>query len=303
MMKSLSKAIHLDPTQVEILCSWNGSEEEEQSIINTSPYEFLIAERNAYHFAKNMNSLAQEAHGEFLLFINDDVIADDDCINKGIDCLINRSDIGIIGAKLREENGLVVHSGMLFDQKNSPYHKLELLMSNEDCESINSLEIMPAVTGAMMLTRRKEFLKILFQEKYKRCGEDVELCLDFQEKLNLKVAYAPEFSGIHSVSKTRKEKGQYGNDSEDLTKMRSRRRQFLETISREYLINELMAYKRESEQLSSLLHSQITDREVNTLTIKNEIDYWKNQAHTLQINRIRQSSEIEKLRNRLESYQ
>ena len=117
------------------------------------------------------------------------------------------------------------------------------------------------------------------------------------------MAYAPEFSGIHSVSKTRKEKGQYGNDSEDLTKMRSRRRQFLETISREYLINELMAYKRESEQLSSLLHSQITDREVNTLTIKNEIDYWKNQAHTLQINRIRQSSEIEKLRNRLESYQ
>ena len=55
----------------------NGTKEAEEEIINHSGYEFLVAQRDAYHFASNMNQLAHHANGEVLAFVNDDVVLDD----------------------------------------------------------------------------------------------------------------------------------------------------------------------------------------------------------------------------------
>ena len=74
MLASLSAATKLSGRDVEILCSWNGSRSDESFINNCSRYEILIAQRDQYHFATNMNSLAEKASGELLMLINDDVI-------------------------------------------------------------------------------------------------------------------------------------------------------------------------------------------------------------------------------------
>ena len=65
------------------LCSWNGCDISEHKIVNRSGYEFLIAQREAYHFAGNMNQLATHANGDVLAFLNDDLILDNGSLDKG----------------------------------------------------------------------------------------------------------------------------------------------------------------------------------------------------------------------------
>ena len=72
MLKALGMHC-MSQEEVEVLCSWNGETGEEANIENHSGYEFLVANRAPYHFASNMNDLAEKANGDLLLLINDDV--------------------------------------------------------------------------------------------------------------------------------------------------------------------------------------------------------------------------------------
>ena len=76
MLDSVAAATELSNQDVEILCSWNGNAADESDIRNDSGYRFNIAQRDTYHFASNMNALADKATGEVLLLINDDVVLD-----------------------------------------------------------------------------------------------------------------------------------------------------------------------------------------------------------------------------------
>ncbi len=295
MLASIAKATNLDPSKVEILCSWNGETSDENQILNNSGYEFLISQRVPYHFAKNMNALAEKASVDILLMINDDIILDDNSIDEGIQCLNSKSNFGIIGANLRDSDNKIVHSGMLFDCKNSPYHKLESLISSKAGTRNELNQLMPAVTGALIILKRKNFLSLKFNENYIVCGEDVELCLDLREKLNLKVVFCPQLSATHKVSKTRTEKGQDGNTSEDVVLMRQRRRKFIENAKQDDLIDEINANRKESEDLNQIIKSLLNEHEHANLEVKKEIDYWKKQAHSLHLTRIQQSEEIERL--------
>ena len=75
MLDTLKGALHLPKHSVEILCSWNGSSESEKEIKNESGYELCIAQRIPYHFASNINRLAQQASGKIIALINDDVLS------------------------------------------------------------------------------------------------------------------------------------------------------------------------------------------------------------------------------------
>ena len=102
MLSSLRDAISLPEEDVEVLCSWNGDSSEETRIENSSGYEFLIANRDPYHFARNMNALAEKANGEVLLLINDDVLLDEQSIDKAMKCLVADTSTGLVSARLRD---------------------------------------------------------------------------------------------------------------------------------------------------------------------------------------------------------
>ena len=61
---SLNQASELHPLEMEILCSWNGTDAEETQIQNSSRYDLHIAQRVPYHFSGNMNGLARQARGQ-----------------------------------------------------------------------------------------------------------------------------------------------------------------------------------------------------------------------------------------------
>ena len=239
MLFSISKATSLDKNNVEILCSWNGSNINESKIKNHSGYNFKISERKKYHFATNMNSLAKHATGEILLIINDDIILDKNSIDKGVNQLLSVSKVGLVTGKLRYKNGMLQHAGITFDLQNIPYHKFEkLIKSNSDLLSKDNQKV-PAASGALIFIKKDLFLEIGFNEKYEICGEDIELSLDLREKKDYIILFSPEVSGIHLSSATRKKNNQYGNSRNDLKRMIKRREDFINQASKNQITDEL----------------------------------------------------------------
>ena len=281
MLKSLAKATDLPKGEVEVLCSWNGIKASEAHIMNGSGHEFLIAQRVPYHFASNMNQLAQHANGDVLAFINDDLILDQGSLDAGLSCLLNDISTLCVGGLLRTPDGNLQHGGMAFDCQNTPYHIAEGLKGvTTTITGLAPYEV-PCVTGALILVRRSTFRKQPFEESYQRCGEDVQFNLDVREKLQGKVMLCPGMSGVHIESATRSENNETGNTSEDLVKMRSRRRLFLEKASPEILKTELLMAGREHTWIKA------TSPYSNDTSLKQERDYWKREAQMLQLELLR----------------
>ncbi len=239
MLGSIPKATSLEKNNIEIICSWNGSVIDESKIKNNTGYNFKIIQREKYHFATNMNSLAHHAAGEIILIINDDIILDKNSIDNGINELLQNNKIGLVTGKLRFKNGLLQHAGITFDANNTPYHKLEKLINSNSNLITKMNQIIPASTGALIFIKKALFLEIGFNEKYEICGEDIELSLDIREKKDLFILYSPKVSGIHLSSATRKRYNQYGNSVNDLKRIKKRREDFMDKVSKNQIIDEL----------------------------------------------------------------
>ena len=252
MLHSISNATSLDKINVEILCSWNGANVDESKIKNNSGYNFKIIQRQKYHFATNINSLASHACGDILLIINDDIVLDSNSIDYAIHELKNNSQVGLVTGKLRYKNGMIQHVGITFDSKNIPYHKFEkLLKSNSDLLSKVD-QIIPAASGALIFIKKSLFLEIGFSEEYEICGEDIELSLDLREKKDYIILFSPRVSGIHFSSATRKKNNQYGNSNLDLEKMKKRRESFINKVSKNQILDELNDLTNQIEILNKI---------------------------------------------------
>ena len=306
MLSSLASATTLNGLGVEILCSWNGSEDAESEIENNSGYELLIAQRDPYHFASNMNGLAAKANGDLLLIINDDVILDSGSVDNAIQCLESSPHIGLVGARLRDGEGLLTHAGILFDSRHSPYHQLDRKVAAEHQLVLGESRPVPAVTGALMLIRRNHFASLRFGTEYRVCGEDVGLCLDLRLKLELEVLYCPDFSGRHDSESTRATIPNQQGNAEDLSTMRQLHREFLEAAKKPQLRQELAASIAEAEALRSLeAHRQQEGKQISSIlgylnekktqaasspddikALKEELRHWRDNSHALQLQRL-----------------
>jgi GT2 family glycosyltransferase len=287
MLASLQQACSLPSRDVEVLCSWNGSQADEAAISNRSGYELLIAQRDPYHFAANMNGLVDKATGTHLLLINDDVVLDPGSLDAALRCLESHSKAGIVGARLRHGDGSLAHAGIVFDSRNIPTHTLEGLIAATSSWAMESDRPVPAVTGAVMLLRRSTFQQLRFQEAYNQCGEDVELCLDLRQQLNLEVWLCAQASGLHESESTRKQQERRDDVSADLARMRARYRRFLDNASAQQLQIDLASSQREAEALKEL--NQVSD-------LKTELSATKQLTAALQLNRLRLEQELEQLR-------
>lgn len=207
LLQSLGPSRQFWGAQDEVLCSWNGSRDDEVLIVSDLEPRFRIVSRTAYHFASNMNALAASAQGDILVFLNDDVVLDPGSLDRAIQTLCARDDIGLVGGLLRKSDGRVSHAGILFGTDHQPYNRLrpDRLGSLIDYQSLEVQESgpMPAVTGALMVITREDFLRLRFRETFRICGEDVALCLDVQDRLGKSVYYASDVTGIHDEKSTR----------------------------------------------------------------------------------------------------
>ena len=210
LLTSLVSARRYWGPEDEVICAWNGSQADEQAI---TPQQdgpcFRIASREAYHFASNMNHLASLARGDVLILLNDDLVLDAGSLDQALQILEAQSGVGLVGGRLRQPDGRLGHAGILFSERNLPYNRLRPerlagLLGTDRLEILTS-GVMPAVTGALMVLRRHDFLAVRFREDFRICGEDVALCLDLRQKLALATYYAADVTAVHAEKSTRGE--------------------------------------------------------------------------------------------------
>ena len=265
---SLNQASELHPMEMEILCSWNGTDAEETQIHNTSRYELHIAQRVPYHFSGNMNGLAAKAGGDVLMIANDDLILDAGCVDAGFNLLNSNPEIGLVGALLRDQYDLISHAGINFDLRCSSYHLLDRLLSSSKLSDIPSAPV-GAVTGALQWIARQDFLEHPFNTAYRVCGEDVELCMDVQQRLKKQVWLCAEASAVHEAETTRSQDENQAGNSEDQIRLRARVKTFIDQASKKQLKILLMQQQRESMHLHDLVADQTGQLEIQeTLKIE-----------------------------------
>ena len=311
MLSSLKTALHLPKREVEILCSWNGSAEEETRIENESGYEFTIAKRIPYHFASNINQLAQLANGDVLALVNDDVTLDKNSLDSGLSCLLDDISTLCVGSLLRTPDGRLQHGGMSFDFHHMPYHIAEGLINATDVISGLPPYEVPCVTAAVMLVRKSTFDEQYFDESYIRCGEDVQLNLDLREKFKGRIMLCPDMSGVHLESATRMKNNEIGNVSGDIEKLKTRRRLFLDQASEEQLRVVLSMNARENlftrevmeKERDHLRQQQAKAKDINYLEdlekyrdyLEQDRDHWKDQTHSLQLARLKLEQKLKQI--------
>jgi hypothetical protein len=203
-----------------------------------------------------MNSLAAKAGGDVLMIANDDLILDPGCVDAALGLLHHNPQIGLVGALLRDQQGLLTHAGINFDSRFSSYHLLDRLLPAERSD-LTPTGPVAAVTGALQWIRREDFRRHPLNTAYRICGEDIELCLDVQHHLQKQVWLCTEARAVHEAQTTRNTQANQQGDSVDLIRLRARTRAFIEQADADQLRVLLMQQQRESQQLRDLVREDL----------------------------------------------
>lgn len=203
---------------LEVLCAWNGTDTDRRIVENVAvSFPLKILEIRPYHFASNNNLLASEAQGEVLVFVNDDMILDPDCLSNAYRHLLQPK-VGLVGANLRARDGRVQHAGIYFNSNFRSYHRYKYLLDYQD-DFFSESCFVPAVTGAFMMIRKSDFNSLRFEESFSVCGEDILLCVQVRKNLKKEVIYAADATAIHYEGATRVKTREQGVPSQDMEKI------------------------------------------------------------------------------------
>ena len=170
------------------------------------PPGIAVCQRNEHNlgFGQNCNSGAARAHGDVLLFVNQDVFAVPGWSNGWDSILLSAfadASIGIVGPRLLFLNLSVQSAGGLFDAHGQPFHPC-LGYSNPHHPDVSTPKVVSWVTGAALAVRRELFYAVGgFDPVYKAYFEDVDLSMKVREA-GFKVWYEPRATLIHQTGST-----------------------------------------------------------------------------------------------------
>lgn len=196
-------------TNYEVIIIENNSQEKE----TWEYYEELkqrecvkvITWKDGFNYSAINNFGVQEAKGEYLLFLNNDV----EVINpRWMEEMVGncqRKEVGIVGAKLYYPDDTIQHAGTIIGIGGIAGHAfLNLPRSRSGYLHKASLQMnLSAVTAACMMMKREVFEQIGgFEEKLTVAFNDVDLCLRCVQAGYL-VVYHPRVELYHYESKSR----------------------------------------------------------------------------------------------------
>ena len=199
MKKSTYKNIEI------IVVDNNDLRQETLAALAIYPVKFTHYTNPVFNIATKMNLGAQQATGEFLLFLNDDIeVISEDWIEAMLS-VAQRPGVGVVGARLYFENDTLQHVGVTFCnglpdhiRRGFPGDDPGYFFSSEGQR--NYL----AVTGACMLLRRDLFQEVSgFEEAFAINYNDIDLCLKIWQ-LGCRNVYTGQAKLYHFESLNRK---------------------------------------------------------------------------------------------------
>jgi GT2 family glycosyltransferase len=161
---------------------------------------------NPFNFSRANNLGAQEAAGEFLLFLNNDTeIVAEDWLEQLL-YYAEQPDVGAVGALLLYENRTVQHAGVALGMRGTADHTMRGFPSDVDgyAGSLACAREVSAVTAACLMMRKSLFFEIGgFNEHFFTAYQDVDLCLRLRER-GLRIIHTPRAVVLHHESVSRK---------------------------------------------------------------------------------------------------
>ena len=161
-------------------------------------------------FSASCNRAASKARGQFLLFMNNDIVWLQDALPAMLNTLESDPGVGMLGLKLLKSTDdgqlpgqvSVQHLGVRFKLSGTAYWPYEV--TPDEGEAEYAPQMVPAVTAAVMLCRKNDFYQAgQFDSSYFYGFEDVEFCLRFSHRLNKKIICRNDLSALHRHGHTR----------------------------------------------------------------------------------------------------
>jgi GT2 family glycosyltransferase len=164
-------------------------------------------------FSASSNLGANHARGQFLLFMNNDIVWLQDALPRLLESL-HDTRVGVVGIKLLKVVGEsragaqfaseVQHLGVRFKLNHLGYWPYEVEPSAQHDEAEHAPQFVPAVTGAVLLCRKADFDAVGgFHPEYFYGFEDVELCLRLAYRLRKAVVCRNDCVALHHHGHTR----------------------------------------------------------------------------------------------------
>ncbi|WP_416174288.1 MAG: Glycosyltransferase, group 2 family protein [Bifidobacterium crudilactis] len=177
---------------------------------------FRVAEIDIpFNFSRINNLAAQQAHGKFLLFLNDDTEVISPMWMTKMVSFAQLTRIGVVGAKLIYPTETIQHAGIVLGVGGVAGH-IQIGFPRDDLgyfgrliENVNY----SAVTAACCMVKASDFKAVGgFDEKLAVAYNDVDLCIRIHQQLDLDILWAHEVLLYHFESVTR------GYDAKDKKK-------------------------------------------------------------------------------------
>jgi GT2 family glycosyltransferase len=168
------------------------------------PQAKVIANARNLGFGAACNQGAQEAAGEYLLFLNPDVTMDQNAIEQLINTFKSRKDTGVVVGRMRFPDGsfqatcrnFPMRNNMLFS-RGSIFARLIRNGTAYTLPDYDATTPIPAAAGTMMMIKRELFNSVGgFDRRFFVYLEDVDLCLRLTA-LGHKNYFVPTAGGVH----------------------------------------------------------------------------------------------------------
>jgi O-antigen biosynthesis protein len=158
-----------------------------------------------FNFSRLCNAGARHAHGDYLLFLNNDVeVLTPDWLEQLLRIAADPQ-VGIAGATLLYPDQTIQHAG-IFPRTDGTWHHVYRGRPADyagDHGELRTPRSVPAVTAACLLIRRKLFLSVgAFDERFALTFGDVELCRRVTDR-GLSVVVTPHARLLHYESLSR----------------------------------------------------------------------------------------------------
>jgi len=174
--------------ETEVIVVDNASRDRSPDLIaDNFPHVALIRNQRNVGFARANNQASRVSRGRYLYFLNPDTILRDGALEKPLEYMDKRKEVGLAGTRLLNPDGTVQPSvGTRYP--GGKHAKEELSGLNGD---------IAWVLGASMITRRRLFMELGgFDEKFFLYGEEQDLCLRIRKAGSI-IGYVPEAVVIH----------------------------------------------------------------------------------------------------------
>ena len=181
---------------IEVIIIDNGSSDQTSQLISRVHGARIERNRENLHFVEAANQGASFARGEYLLFLNNDVILLSAALSAAIGVARNEPRVGAVGAKLIRADGRLQEAGSEIFSDGTTIGRM---VGGDSFDS--ALHVRTDVdycSGAFLLTPRELFLDLrMFDPAYKPAYyEDVDYCVRLQE-YGYRVIYDPKVAVIH----------------------------------------------------------------------------------------------------------